>query len=649
MIYGHGKYILYVDLSSGEIRREQLSDELVMNYLGGRGVNARLLWDLVPRRADPLGPDNVIIFGTGVVSGTHSPSSGRTTVSFKSPATGLYAKSSGGGHFGPSLKLAGYSHLVIRGRADHPVYLAIHDQQVEIRDASHLWGLPVPACDEAIRREMGGDPFVDTVCIGPAGENKVAFAAVMMSVHCAAARAGGGAVMGAKNLKGIGVLGAGCIPIYDPAAFGRAVDEAVHDLTVFPSRERLRNYGTAALIKTRNDVHMLPACNWKHSHLPEAEKVSTQYLTAHGFIKKATGCGSCATGCHRSSIIPEGPYQGTHSSGPEYETSAALGVGCGINDPAAVLRASALCNEYGMDVISAGGVVQWAMECYERGLISREQCQDAPLEWGNGDTLVKMMERIAFRRGIGDVLALGVRRAAEVVGGDSWQWANHVKGLEYSRAEIRCRTGYALALAVNPRGGDHLHSQVYAEFGANADARALIKKICGSEDYCNCLIPDKRADIVRWHEDCYVVSDSMGLCTFSTLGHGYKISPERMAEQFSAATGHSVTARQMLEAGRRVINLERSFNVREGAGRRDDHPSYRFFHDPITSGEFKGMTIDKEMFEGMLDDYYRLHGWELTTGRPTAAALSSCGLTDVSDELARWGCLGGEDGPAARQ
>lgn len=639
MVYGYSGTILHVNLTSNRIWKETMSESLISSYLGGRGINAKLLWDLTQKGVDALGEDNVLIFGAGVMGGTHAPSSGRTTVTFKSPVTELYAKSNGGGHWGAELKLAGYDHIVIHGRSPKPVYLWIDGERVELRDAGHLWGTDVPAADKQIKNELNTED-IQTACIGPAGENLVNFAAIMMTVYCAAARAGGGAVMGAKKLKAIAVKGEGNTKVYNPKMFDNLVKKAVHDLKTYPSRGRLSEYGTSSLVPIRNEMHLLPTKNYQEVYLENGDKISGQYIKEKGYLDHRSGCTACATGCHRYTVLRDGKYAGSESGGPEYETVASLGAGCGITDTEAVLKAAHLCNEYGLDTISTGGVIQWAMECYEKGLISLEDTGGIPLEWGNGDVLVSMVEQIAKRKNLGNILAEGVVTAARVVKGDSWKWAMHVKGLEYSRAEIRARMGYALALAVNPRGADHLHSQVYAEFGATPEARKLIKRICGDEKYADVLSPDKKADIVRWHEDCYVVSDCLGLCTFSTLGHGYLITPEVMAEQYYALTGHKISSEDLMKIGRRVMNLEKAFNVREGAERSDDYPPWRFFNEPINSGPYKGKKLEKEVYDSMLDDYYHLHGWSQETGWPTERTLKELGLEDVAKQLKVIGRLG---------
>jgi len=290
-----------------------------------------------------------------------------------------------------------------------------------------------------------------------------------------------------------------------------------------------------------------------------------------------------------------------------------------------------------MDTISTGGAIQWAMECFEKGVITQKDTEGLTLMFGNEEALIGLIKRITFRQGIGNILAEGVKKASEIIGQNSDQWAIQIKGLEYSRAEIRARMGYALALAVNPRGGDHLHSQVYAENGSSLEARALIKRICGDEKYANPLLTEKRTEIVRWHEDCYAVSDSLGMCTFCTLGGGYLITPKIMSKLFTALTGIKISESELMKIGRKIINIEKAFNVREGVDRRDDIPPKRFFCEPIKSGPFKGQKLNRNSFNEMLNNYYKLHGWSIKNGWPTYKTLESLSLTDIADELVALG------------
>lgn len=634
-MFGYAGKILHVNLSKEKVWEEPLPRDKIRKFLGARGINASLLWELVESESDPLGEKNVLIFGAGVLSGTFAPASGRTTVTCKGPATNLYLKSSTGGHWGPELKFAGYDHLVIYGAAKRPVYLWITDGDVEIRDASKLWGADIETTEKLIHEELG-DERLEIACIGPGGENRVRFASVMMG-HNTAGRGGAGAVMGSKRLKAIALRGSTPIRVADPDGFCKAALESVKELAAFPTRKGLSLYGTAGLVPIRNEMHLYPTKNFQESHLEDAYKISGQYLREAGYLTNRFGCSACGTSCHRYTEVTKGKYEGTHSGGPEYETVTSLGAGCGVTETEAMLKANELCNRYGLDTISTGSVIQWAMECYEKEILTAKDTEGLELRWGDGDAVVELIQKIALRVGIGDLLAEGVKRAAEKVGKDSWKWAIHVKGLEQSRAEIRARKGYALALAVNPRGPDHLHSQVYAEDGTTPEARLLIEKICGSEKYATHRIRDKRGAIVRWHEDCYAATDCLGFCTFVTLSRGYLVDPEKMAEMYTRATGIEMEEDELLRVGRRVINMEKAFNTREGATRKDDTIPWRFMNEPIRSGPSKGMITTREELDQMLDEYYQLHGWDKETGLPRRRVLEELELEEVAGQLERLG------------
>jgi aldehyde:ferredoxin oxidoreductase len=634
-MFGYAGKILHIDLTKEKVWEELLPIDKIKKFLGARGINASLLWELVGPEDDPLGEKNALIFGAGVLSGTFAPASGRTTITCKGPATNLYLKSSTGGHWGPELKFAGYDHLVIYGTAKRPVYLWIKNSDVEVRDASRLWGKDVVTTEKLIREELG-DERMEIASIGPGGENRVRFASVMVG-HNTAGRGGAGAVMGSKSLKGIALRGSFPIRVADPEGFCKSALYLVKELAEFPTRKGLSLYGTAGLVPIRNEMHLFPTRNYQESHLEGAYKISGQYLREAGYLTNRFGCSACGTSCHRYTEVRKGKYEGTKSGGPEYETVASLGAGCGITETEAVLKANELCNRYGLDTISTGSVIQWAMECFEKEVLTLKDTEGLELTWGNGGALVELVQKIALRVGIGDLLAEGVKRAAEKVGKNSWKWAIQVKGLEQSRAEIRARKGYALALAVNPRGPDHLHSQVYAEDGTTTEGRLLIKRICGSEKYATHRIPDKRGTIVRWHEDCYAASDCLGLCTFVTLSRGYLVDPQKMAQMYTYVTGYEIEEDELLRIGRRIINIEKAFNVREGATRKDDTIPWRFMNEPVRSGPCKGMVTTQEELDQMLNEYYELHGWDRETSRPTREILEELQLEDVADQLEKLG------------
>lgn len=637
-MYGWADTILHVDLTRRKTTKEPFQEHLGKAFLGGRGLNAKLLWDYVNSGAEPLSPDNVLIFGAGPLTGTTAPSAGRTTVTSKSPLTNLYLKTSMGGHWGVELRFAGYDHLVLHGASEHPVYLWINDGNVELREASHLWGLDVRETDRAIRQELG-DECAKITCIGPAGEKLVRIAAIMSSIYHAAARGGIGAVMGSKKLKAIAVRGTGSVTIKDPKSF-REVSFAAREAVAKDSgASSLYQYGTAGGVAWTNEQGGFPAYNFRVGYCEIVEPLTGEYLVEKKYLKRRVGCFGCTISCHRYTTIEKGPYAGTYTGGPEYETLSALGAGAGVFGTEPVIRANELCNTMGLDTISTGAVIQWAMESFERGVLTREDTGGMDLIFGNDEALINLIRMIAYKEGIGDLLSEGVRRASEKIGKDSWKWAIcNSKGMEQSRVETRCSKAYALAFAVNPRGPDHLHTTTMAECGASPEAVALIEKLTGDKKWASPYCTEFRPEIVRWHEDCYAVLEGLGLCSF-TATVAYGVTPRNMAEMFSAATGVHATENEIMLAGRRIVTLEKCFNVREGADRKQDDLPWRLMHEPAPTGSGKGMLNSPQELGAMLDAYYSLHGWDRATSRPYKETLEELGLAKIGDELERMGRL----------
>ena len=640
--------ILHVDLSTRRIWSEPVPRGWMERFIGARGINAKILWESLKAGADPLGPDNILIFGTGTLTGTFAPTSGRTTISCKSPATHLYLKTNVGGHWGTELKFAGYDYLVVHGTALSPVYLWIEDGKVEIHDARHVWGKDVRETTELLQEELG-DSSAQVAAIGPGGENLVFFAAVMVSVYNAAARGGAGAVMGSKKLKAVVVRGHGSVKVADSKEFYRSCHVAIRNSYDDATAQFAHLYGTAGSVPMVNEARAFPSYNFQKGYIEGAEKIGGPYLAESKYLKRRLGCNACIFCCHRYCEITEGKYAGSYTGGPEYETLSALGAGCGSIDLEVVIRANEYCNIYGLDTISTGNLIQWAMECYERGVLTDAQTGGLRLHWGNGDAIVELVKQIAFRQGLGDLLANGVKRASEQMGGGSEKWAIQSKGLEQSRVETRAAFGYALAFAVNPRGPDHLHSETIAEFGTRPGGRRLIKNITGDEKYANPRLTEKRPEIVRWHEDCFAATDSLGLCAFINTSR-FGVDPQQMAEMFSAAIGKTVTEEDLMRAGRRILTLEKSFNVREGATRKDDTLPWRLMNEPLES-LMRGTDVAKtlsdkegfvpinspEMLDRMLDEYYDLHGWEKKTSWPYEETLAELGLDDVIESQKKVG------------
>ncbi|MCR4401545.1 MAG: aldehyde ferredoxin oxidoreductase family protein [Firmicutes bacterium] len=626
--------VLRVDLSQRCTSVERLPLQDAVRFLGGRGLASRILFSETGRGSDPLGDEAVLVFAPGHLTGTCAPTAGRTTVVGKSPATGLFMKSSMGGHWGAGLKFAGYDILVVRGTASRPTYLLITDTVVQFGDASHYWGLDVRETSRRMAKELAM-PDVDVACIGPSGENNVKLAGIMCTYYHAAARGGLGAALGAKNLKAIAVRGHTPMRLADPARFWDVSEQVRRRIVATGRCKFYGKYGTAGVVVGTNEMEALPVQNFRRGYMENAYSISGQCLTEKGYLVRRESCFACPIACKRYSAARE-KHPGSEAGGPEYETVAAFGAGCLLEDMDDNLRANELCNILGLDSISTASVIQWAFESAERGVVP-EYVDDGRggrirLAWGDADAVLALIEMIAYRRGFGDVLADGVRAAAQKVGGDSWRWAVEAKGLEQSRVETRMAKAYALAFATNPRGPDHLYGQPMAEFGFSPEARDLVRRLTGDAKYADPVITDHKPKLVAWHEECFAMTDSLGLCSRATLST-YAITPAMMAEMLSAATGLEVTEDEMHQAARRVINLERAFNAREGAGRKDDRLPWRLMHEELPNSRGIKAVNSEEELGTMLDEYYDIRGWDRDKGIPKASTLVSLGLGDVASAL----------------
>lgn len=622
--------VLHVNLTQKSFWTEVFDEKTMKEFLGARGLASYILFRDVPKGADPLGAENILVFAPGVITGTNAPTASRTTVIGKSPATGMFMKSSMGGHWGAELKYAGYDLLVVHGNSLGFVNLLINNNGVNFLDASSYKGLDVKETTEKLVKETK-HPDLAVTCIGPAGENLVKFAGVMCTVYHAAARGGLGAVMGAKKLKAIGVLGKTGIILADSDDFLRVNLEATEKINDTGRCQYYKEYGTAGVVMGTNEAEALPVKNFQFGSMDEAYEISGQCLTEQGYLVRRESCFACIISCKRYTKTKNN-YPGSAAGGPEYETLGAFGAGCLVADMDANLRANELCNLLGLDTISTGSAIQFAMETAERNLLPVEIVDPATgikyqLAWGNREAMLILIEMIANRRGLGDLLADGVKIAAEKIGGDSWKWAVQAKGLEQSRVETRNAKAYALAFATNPRGPDHLYGQPMAEFGFSPEARALVEELTGDVKYANPYMTDKKPEIVVWHEDSFVMTDCLGVCSRATLST-YAITTEMMRQLFEAATGIKITFEQFVVASRRVINLERSFNVREGADRKLDTLPWRVMHEGLPNSKSEPVMNSPEELNGMLDRYYELRGWD-QHGKPTESTLAALGLKHI--------------------
>jgi len=623
--------VLHIDLSKKKTWVEEIKKEIWMKYLPSRGLNAKLLWDLTNENTDPLGEENVLIFGAGGFTGSVAPASGRTTVTFKSPATNMYFKANAGGKWGAKFKFTGYSHLVLHGKAEKPVYIYIENDNVDFKDAAAIWGKDVRETNKLIKEEIG-DQDAEIAAIGPAGENLVLISSVMLSTYSAATRGGGGAVMGSKNLKAIAVKGNKRLELNKNKKFKELALFAKKEIMNDPGFEGISKYGTAVSVNALNELYAFPTRNFQKSHFKDANRISGEALVERGRLKKRTACYSCPIGCHRYTETKGDKHKG-FGGGPEFETINSFGAGTEVSDIDAIIKANELCNIYGLDTISTGGVIQWAMESFEKGVITKEDTGGIELKFGNAEAMVKMVEKIANRDGFGDILADGVKKAAEKIGKDSWKWAVEAKGLEQSRVDTRVAKSYALAFAVNPRGPDHLHTETFAELGLSEEGRQLVKKLTENEEFIEATSTEKRAKIVRWHEDCYAVCDALGFCVFTSTAL-YGLKPKMIADMWSIATNEEISEEEIMRAGRRMVTLEKAYNVRCGATRSDDRLPWRTMNEDTgdrPSKEFMANT--PKVLDEMLDRYYELHGWDLKTSWPTREVLKDLGLEFVIEDL----------------
>lgn len=632
MVFIYNRKIIYIDLSKRTTRIEDVNAGMASKFLGSRGINAKILWDNLQPKIEPLGPDNIIILSAGALSGTTAPCSGRSTATFKSPATGRYCKSCGGAWWGVYLRFTGFDHVVLLGVSDYPVYIVIDNDLVEIHDARHLWGKTVTETNNIIKKEIK-DPYAEIVSIGPAGENLVKFASLMLSNSSAMGRGGGGAVMGSKKLKAVVVKRSnGNISVFDPKGFSRAALETRRNLAKDSGALDLYKYGTAGLVEGTSAAWLMPSYNFRIGNFKQTQTINGEYHEKN-FLKRRMGCVSCAINCHRWSEIKHGEFSGYEAAGPEYETISAFGSGCGIAKMDTIVRASGLCNELGMDTISAGNVIQWVIECVEKGILGEREVDGLSYKWDKSDVVLETIEKIAFRKGFGNILAEGVNIASKKVGRGSEKLAVHSRGLEQSNVDTRGGKGYALAFAVNPRGPDHLTNAAIMEFGFTEETRALVKKLTGDEKYATPYLIDKRANMIRWGEDCMAVTDSLGFCMFASAGPAWKLTPKNMAKMFSTATGIIISEEDILFSGRRIVTLERAFNIREGHQRKDDSLPYKLMNEKLIEGPLKGLVNSQQELDIMLDEYFMLHKWDVKSGWPTEDTYNKIGLSFVLNGL----------------
>ena len=604
--------LLRVNLTSGEVKTEEIPTEWLHEYIGGRGLADRYLYEELDPRVDPLSPENVMIFSTGPLTGTPAPCGSRYMVVTKGALTNAITTSNSGGHWGPELKFAGYDMLILEGKAAKPSYLYIYDDQVEVRDAGELWGKTVPETEDGLRKRLG-IPGLRVSCIGPAGENLVKFACIMNDKHRAAGRSGVGAVMGSKNLKAIAVRGTKGVEVANPKAFMKAVWDMRAVMKDNPGREAFADQGTAATIDLTNSFGGLPTRNFEAGQFDEYEQLNGNAIKETRLVANKA-CFACTIACGRVCRLEEHSDKfmvNMHprnwkisGEGPEYEAAWALGADCGVGDLDAVLKANWLCNDLGMDPISMGATLAAAMELYQTGVVTDDSVE-MPLSFGSGEALVRMTEATAYREGFGDELAEGSKLMGE-------KWNNpHVfmgsKGQEFPAYDPRGFQGMGIAYATCNRGACHLRAWTPGfETSEGNDPHAT----------------EGKSEWVVHEQHRSTAHDATGLCLFTGFAGG---GLEEFIPITAAATGLDYTLDDFVKIGERTWNLERMWNLNAGLTKADDTLPKRLLNDGHKDGPAKGVTVN---LDAMLPVYYRERGWD-EEGVPTPEKLEELGLASL--------------------
>jgi len=638
---GYQGKILHVNLTDRTFATEEPPEAFYRMYMGGSALNLHYLLKEMAPGVDPLGPDNILGLSVGVTTGAPISGQSRMTASAKSPLTDAIGDSQCGGFWPAELKFAGFDGIIVRGKASSPVYLWIHNGKAEIRDASHLWGKITGDVEKAIREELG-DQKIEVMQIGPAGENHVRFACLMNMCNRANGRTGMGAVMGSKNLKAVAVRGEQKPAILDRKAL---TELGRWGATVFPNSgiAGLGKYGTAGVVSVQQKMGGLPTLNftsgvfdgWKAIDGPTMyEAVLKGRETGRQDQEGRDTCFGCMIRCKRVVEIKEGPYPvDPLYGGPEYETVATFGSYCGIDDLAAICKANEICNKYGLDTISCGATIAWAMETFEAGVLTSKDTGGIELRFGNGETMVKLTEMIGKREGFGDILAEGSARASERLGRGK-EFLITSKNQEAAAHMPQVKRSLALIYAVNPFGADHMSSdhdpnyeEGYENFRNRLGALGLTQP-----QIPRSLGPEK-VNFARKTQHFYSMLDSLSLCQFACGPSWQLYGPEEIVKMLQAVTGWDVTIEELLTVGERRLNMMRAFNAREGINRNQDTLTEKFFQKGLKGGPSDGWKIDKAEWEAARDEYYRQSGWDVKLGTPTRRTLERLGLGWVADKV----------------
>lgn len=618
---GYTGKVLRVNLSDQTSVEEDLSSQVAKDFIGGAGFGIKYLFDEVPANADPLGPDNKLIFASGPFSGTNVPCASRMAVTAKSPLTGAVGMALSGGHFPVELKFAGYDALIIEGQSEKPVYISIKDKKVQFKSAKNLWGLKTTDTQQIIKNDLKDQNF-RVACIGPAGENQIKIASIINEWR-AVGRKGLGAVMGSKNLKAIAVRGEDKIKIADKEKLKSArktFTQAMKDSEVlYPAFSKI---GTPMVVDHTCHMGIFPTKNYTATgEYDPIEKIGTEVQMTRNVGKEH--CYGCPVGCSQLKLAKTGEYAGTMTEGPEFETMYSFGGVTGVENIDTIIAADRLADEMGFDTISSGVAVAFAMELFEKGILTKEDTGGLELNFGNDKAMMAVLKQMPYKEGLGGLLSDGTRAAAKKIGKNSEKYAMHVKGLELPAYDVRGAKAHGLNYATSFTGADHCRGYAFQEvFGI-----PVPKEV-------DRFTAEGKGALTMWNQDIRTaVTDAPTMCGFIFDMAVVGIAAENTASLMEAVTGFKYTPDDILKVGERINNLARAFNVREGLTRADDTLPGRLMEEPVPGGASKGNFISRDELKQMLDEYYTARGWDVQTGSPTREKLTELNLGYVADLL----------------
>jgi aldehyde:ferredoxin oxidoreductase len=609
-VYGWNGKLLRVDLTNQKVSTETIDPQVAKDFIGGRGLAIRYIYDEVDPRVEPLAPENKLVFATGPLTATPAPTGNRYMVVTKSPLTGALSCSNSGGVFPTEMKRTGFDLFIFEGKAERPLYLWVNDDQAELRPAEHLWGKTVSETEDALLQET--DLKAKVACIGPAGERLARIAAILNDKHRAAARAGVGAVMGSKNLKAVVVRGTQEVALAEPEEMRALCRQVREEITVAvkAGKSTLHEYGTAYVPEVTNERGILPTRNFQTGRFEDVQGL-TGHVLKEKYLIRPKPCFGCPIGCGRLTRVDD-PLYGGEGEGPEYETIASLGSACGIGNMAAIAKANYLCNDLGLDTISTGVTIACAIEMFEKGILT-EADTGLRLRFGDADAMLALVRQAGMREGFGDLIAEGSYRLASRYGHP--EYSITAKKLEFPGYDPRGAKGMGLLYATSNIGASHMRGDL-----AYMEVFGVPKKIAP-------LTIEGKPAYIKHFEDLFAIIDAAGLCVFLSIRYlcdqTFEVMPTRLTQVLNHATGAGYTVESLLQAGERVYNLERMFLVRAGFTRADDTLPKRMLEEPLPAGPAQGQVVE---LDAMLDEFYALRGWD-ANGIPTRERLEALGLS----------------------